>query len=73
MDGYEVKNASPRAANHNELTATFLAQHPHKLQLCGSDFHRPEDAGCGGIECDYLPENEAALVTLLRSGAYTLL
>ena len=73
VDGYEVKNASPRAANHDELTVEFLAKQPGKLQLCGSDFHRLEDVGCGGIETAVLPENEAALVTLLRSGAYTLL
>lgn len=73
VDGYEVKNASPRAANHNELTAEFIAQHPGKLQLCGSDFHRVEDTGCGGILTEILPENEAALATLLRAENYTLL
>lgn len=73
VDGYEVKNASPRAANNNELTVEWIAQHPGKLQLCGSDFHRLEDVGCGGICTETLPENEAALVALLRSGAYTLL
>ena len=73
VDGYEVKNANPRAANNNELTAEFMAEHPLKLQLCGSDFHRREDVGCGGIGCDILPENEEALVQLLRSCAYTLL
>jgi predicted metal-dependent phosphoesterase TrpH len=73
VDGYEVKNANPRATNNNELTAEFLAQHPNKLQLCGSDFHWPEDVGCGGIKIDFLPENEEALVQILRSGAYSLL
>ena len=73
VDGYEVNNANPRAANNNELTVEWIAQHPGKLQLCGSDFHRLEDVGCGGIELDVLPENEEALVTLLRSGTYTLL
>ena len=73
VDGYEVKNANPRAANNNELTAEFMAAQPDKLQLCGSDFHRLEDVGCGGIETAVLPEDEAAFVKLLRSGAYTLL
>ena len=73
VDGYEAKNASPRAANHNELTAAFLTQHPHMLQLCGSDFHRAEDVGCGGIVTDILPENETALAALLRAENYTLL
>jgi predicted metal-dependent phosphoesterase TrpH len=73
VDGYEVKNASPRAANNNHLTAEFIAQHPDKLQLCGSDFHRVEDVGCGGIVTDSLPENTHRLAQLLRSKAYTLL
>ena len=73
VDGYEVRNASPRAVNNNELTVEWMAQHPDKLQLCGSDFHRLEDVGCGGIGLDILPEDEHHLAQLLRSGAYTLL
>ena len=73
VDGYEVKNASPRAANNNHLTTEFIAQHPDQLQLCGSDFHRPEDAGCGGIVTDSLPENTHQLAQLLRSRSYILL
>lgn len=73
VDGIEVRNESPRAPNHNELTIAYGAEHPELLQLCGSDFHRPEDVGCGGIVTDILPEHETALAALLRAGSYTLL
>ena len=69
VDGYEVRNRN----NDNDLTQALAAQHPGLVQLCGSDFHRPEHACWGGIQSDTLPEDDAALLRLLRSGAYHLL
>ena len=73
VDGIEVRNESPRAPNHNELTIAYGADHPELLQICGSDFHRLEDVGCGGIGVETLPENEHQLAQLLHNRAYTLL
>lgn len=68
VDGMEVLNRN----NDNQLTREFANQQPHLIQLSGSDFHRPEHTGWGGIQVETLPENETELVQLLRRGAYTL-
>lgn len=73
LDGIELRNENPRAANHNDLTITYAAEHPDLLHLCGSDFHRTEDAGCGGIVTNILPKDEQELADLLRQKQYTLL
>lgn len=73
VDGIEVLNMNPRAANQNHLAQEFAKQNPQFIQLCGSDYHRQEDVGCGGIAMQTLPENEAELVALLRQGIHTLL
>lgn len=73
IDGVEVLNMNPRAANQNHLAQEFAKQNPQLILTCGSDFHRLEDVGCGGIAMQTLPENEAELVRLLHQGIHTLL
>lgn len=72
IDGIEVVNANPRATNNNDLAQNFLRENPELITLCGSDFHRPEDTGAGGILTKTLPKNEAELAAILRSGNYQL-
>lgn len=72
VDGIEVANMNPRAQNQNQLAQEFAEQNPQLILTCGSDFHRLEDVGCGGIITETLPKNEAELVQLLRRGAHTL-
>ena len=69
VDGYEVRNRN----NQNDLTQEFADRHPQLIRLRGSDFHREEHTGWGGILTDTLPENDTELAALLRSGNYQLL
>ena len=73
LDGVEVQNMNPRNESRNDLTLEFAEANPRLIRLSGSDFHREQDVGCGGILVEKLPENEAELAQLLRSGAFTLL
>ncbi len=73
LDGVEVRNANPRHESRNELALGFAHANPSLLQLSGSDCHRAEDIGMGGILTATLPETEQGFVSLLRSGQYTLI
>lgn len=64
LDGVEVYNGNPRANSRNRMAEDYA----EKFGLCrssGSDFHRPEDIGTGGILLERMPENEKELVKLL--------
>ena len=73
LDGVEILNTHPFHNNQNELTQQLAAVHPHLIRTGGSDCHKPEHLGRGGIVTDELPEDDAALVTLLRRGKYSIL
>lgn len=71
LDGVEVYNLKARSDSaSNDLALGFAEENPQLLRLSGSDFHNPEDAGRGGIIAPYLPENDAQLAQLLRSGNF---
>lgn len=72
LDGVEVCNRNPRHENHNERAEEYAALHG-LLRTGGSDCHRTEDIAQGGILAQTLPEDDAALVRLLRSGNYTII
>ena len=72
LDGVEVLNRNPDWDNSNHLAVKFAQTHA-LLQTSGSDCHKPHQIGNGGILCDTLPEDDAALLTLLRSGRYSLI
>lgn len=72
LDGVEVCNRNPRHENHNERAEEYAALHG-LLRTGGSDCHRTEDIAQGGILARTLPEDDAALVRLLRSGEYTVI
>ena len=73
LDGAETQNRHPRHENKNHLALQYAEQNPRLIRLSGSDFHREQDAGCGGILVEALPENEQELAQLLRSGNYQLI
>lgn len=73
LDGVEVLNMHPGHNSHNDQALAFAKAHPALIRTSGSDCHELHHIGNGGIEAACLPENEAALVTLLRSGEYTLI
>lgn len=72
LDGVEVCNRNPRHENNNERAEEYAALH-RLLRTGGSDCHRTEDIAQGGILAQTLPEDDAALVRLLRSGNYTII
>ncbi len=72
LDGVEVCNRNPRHENNNERAEEYAALQG-LLRTGGSDCHRQEDIGQGGILARTLPENGAELVRLLRSGEYTVI
>ncbi len=73
LDGIEVCNANLHHDSHNDMALAMAEENPHLIRVSGSDCHRPEDVGLGGILCNTLPEDESALAALLRSGNYQLL
>ena len=72
LDGVEVCNAHPRHENFNSRAEEYAAQFG-LLRLGGSDCHRTEDIGLGGILTEELPEDDAALARLIREGRYTVI
>ena len=72
LDGVEVINTNIHQNNRNEMALAFARQHG-LLETSGSDCHYPLHVGKGGILVDRLPENDAELVTLLRSRKYELI
>ena len=72
LDGVEVANRNPRHENHNDRAAEYAKQFGLP-GLSGSDCHRTEDIGAGGILAEELPGDSDAMAALIRSGAYTLI
>lgn len=72
LDGVEVMNRNPRHENNNARAEEYASLHG-LLRTGGSDCHRPEDVGQGGILSPTLPEDGAAFVRLLREGGYTII
>lgn len=73
LDGVEVWNLHPYHQNQNHLTVLMADANPHLIRTGGSDCHKPEHLGRGGILCRELPKDEAELAQLLRSGDYTVI
>ena len=73
LDGLEIANTNLRHDDNNELAMQFANEHSHLIKTGGSDCHRPEDLGRGGILSDTLPKNDCELVKLLESEKYTVL
>ena len=72
LDGVEVRNTNHHHDNRNDLALDFALEHG-LIQTCGSDCHEWAHVGKGGILVEQLPEDDRALVALLRSGKYDLI
>ena len=70
IDGIEVYNLKARGDSQNHLSVKLAQENPQFITTSGSDFHYAEDAARGGIITPSLPEDEAALVSLLRSQSH---
>lgn len=65
LDGVEVFNGNPRHESRNECALKFAKENGLKM-ISGSDFHRLEDAGRGGIVIPEHPVDIKRLVEILR-------
>lgn len=73
LHGMEAVNTSPRHENGNEKTQHILAVHPWLIPTGGSDSHREEDVGRGGLETEQPLQSEGQLIDLLRSRNYRII
>lgn len=65
LDGIEVYNGNPRQISSNDLALRYAKDHD-LLMISGSDFHRPEDLGTGGVIFDGEINNNKELVHALK-------
>ena len=72
LDGVEVLNCNPRHDSRNDRAEEYAALHG-LLRTGGSDCHRTEDIGLGGILAEELPEDTAGLARLIREGRCTVM
>lgn len=72
LDGVEVRNTSPRHENHNERAVEY-ARDFGLIATCGSDCHRLEDIGKGGIWTNEVPSDNRGMARLIRSRAFSLI
>lgn len=72
LDGVEVQNMNHHHDNRNDLALAF-ARENGLLETSGSDCHEIAHIGNGGILVAELPEDDRALVALLRSRNYKLI
>ena len=72
LDGVEVINTNPRNESHNDRALEY-AEEFGMIQTSGSDCHRTEDVGLGGIISDRLPSDSMEMMRLIKSGNYELI
>ena len=72
LDGVEVVNTNPRHESHNARAREYADQFG-LIATSGSDSHRPEDVGRGGILIDKLPSDSMQMARVLRSRNYQLI
>ena len=68
----EVINTNPRHDSHNARAREYAEQFG-LIATSGSDSHRPEDVGRGGILIDKLPSDSMQMARLIRSRGYQLI
>ena len=66
LHGVEVFNGKLRQENNNDKALAFAEKHS-LLRIAGSDFHRYEDTGSGGIYIDEGVETEKELAEYLKN------
>ena len=73
LDGVEITNMHPWHENRNPLAKALADTDPRLIRTGGSDCHATDHIGRGGILSETLPQNDAELAALLRSGNYTII
>lgn len=72
LDGVEVVNTNPRHESYNARAREYADQFG-LIATSGSDSHRPEDVGRGGILIDKLPSDSMQMARMIRSRNYQLI
>lgn len=72
LDGLEIDNGNIRHNSSNPI-AKMWAERFSMAQITGSDYHDPKDLIACGIETDFEITTNEELLTVLKSGQYTLL
>lgn len=72
IDGIEVENSGNTPEN-DELASEFAEAHPGLILTSGADAHKQAHIPLGGIEATRRITNEKELVSVLKSGEYTLI
>ena len=73
LHGIEVKNASPRNENHNEISEQTVRENPWLIATGGSDCHRKEDVAGSGMGCEKRIYTDKELIKVLKSKAFNIL
>ena len=71
LDGMETFNGTPSYEGHNRVAAEWAKQYG-LIRTSGSDFHNPDQRGYGGILTSAAIRTGEELVSVLKSGNYTL-
>lgn len=69
LDGIEVYNGNPRHDSRNDLAAQLSGNHD-LIEISGSDFHRIEDLGRGGIRLSKRIRTAKELIDALTTSNY---
>ena len=72
LDGIEVYNACVRHNSNNDIAEAWADKYG-LLKSSGSDYHRPEDVGKGGIITETPITDNTELIKTLLSGDYNLI
>ena len=73
LHGIEIKNASPRNENHNEISEQTVKENPWLIATAGSDCHREEDVGRSGISCENRIRTENDLIVTLKNKNFKII
>ena len=63
---------NPRHDSHNDRAEAYAEEYG-LIRTSGSDCHRTEDIGLGGIVTNYLPSDVLSMTRLIRSRRFELL
>ena len=70
LDGVESMNLHPHHNSRVSVTSSYQREHNFPVVTIGSDLHHWGHEGHSATRTKFLPEDEAALVALLRSRDY---
>lgn len=70
LDGIEIMNMHPNHNSRVAMATKYAREQGFLVQIIGTDLHEVGHEGIAALRTRILPENEAKLVEILRSGDY---